>query len=335
MKNIDNESMILAGDIGGTKTNLGLFVRGKRRPLLKVIETYSSPGALKLEHIIERFLERHGVSITSACFGIAGPVVNGRCKTTNLPWDVSEARIKGLFRWERVLLINDLAATAQGIPLLNRRERVYLNKARPRKRQNLGLIAPGTGLGTALLIYEEGRYLSVSSEGGHTDFSPNSEDEVKLWRYLHKRLGHVSIERVLSGPGLLNIYSWMKGSRRHKEPAWLARKIKDMDPARVITEAAINEKNPLCIEALNMFVSILGAVSGNLALTGMTTGGIYLGGGIPPKILSVLKEGPFMKAFTNKGRFKDLLEKIPVRVILNDRAALLGAAFCALELERK
>jgi glucokinase len=334
MKNIDNESMILAGDIGGTKTNLGLFVRGKRRPLLKVIETYASQGTLKFEHIIERFLERHGVSITSACFGIAGPVVNGRCKTTNLPWDVSEARIKGLFRWESVRLINDLAATAQGIPLLNRRELVYLNKARPRKGQSLGLIAPGTGLGTALLIYDEGRCISVSSEGGHADFSPNNEDEVKLWQYLHKRLGHVSIERVLSGPGLLNIYSWIKDSGRYKEPAWLARKIKDMDPARVITEAAINDKNPLCIEALNMFVSILGAVSGNLALTGMTTGGIYLGGGIPPKILSILKEGPFIKAFTNKGRFKDLLEKIPVRVILNDRAALLGAAFCALKLKQ-
>ena len=335
MKNIDNESIILAGDIGGTKTNLGLFIQGKRRPLLQIIETYSSRGALKLEDIIERFLARHHVSITSACFGIAGPVVNGRCKTTNLPWDVSEARIKGLFRWERVRLVNDLTATAQGIPLLNSRELVSLNRARPRKGQNLGLIAPGTGLGKALLIYQEGRYISVSSEGGHADFSPNNEDEVKLWQYLHKRLGHVSIERVLSGPGLLNIYSWMKDSGRHREPAWLAGKIKEMDPARVITEAAINMKNPLCVEALNMFVSILGAVSANLALTGMTTGGIYLGGGIPPKILSVLKEGPFMKAFTNKGRFKDLLEKIPVRVILNDRTALLGAAFCALELERK
>lgn len=333
MKNIDNASIILAGDIGGTKTSLGLFLKGKARPLLKVIETYSSRGTLKLENIIERFLEKHHVSIESACFSIAGPVVNGRCKTTNLPWDVSEARIKGLFRWERVRLINDLTATAQGLPLLNSRELVYLNRARSRKGQNLGLIAPGTGLGKALLIYQEDRYISVSSEGGHADFSPNNEDEVKLWQYLHKRLGHVSIERVLSGPGLLNIYSWMKDSGRYREPAWLAREIKETDSARVITEAAINEKNPLCIAALNMFVSILGAVSGNLALTGMTTGGIYLGGGIPPKILSVLEGGPFMKAFTNKGRFKDLLEQIPVRVILNERTALLGAAFCGLELE--
>ena len=328
---MDNESIILAGDIGGTKTNLGLFLKGKKRPLLKVIETYSSRGALKLETIIKQFLEKHPVSIASACFGIAGPVVNGRCKTTNLPWDVSEAKIKKRFGWEKVCLINDLTATGQGIPLLNSRELVSLNNVRTRKGQNLGLIAPGTGLGMALLIYKESRYLSVSSEGGHADFSPNNENEVKLWQYLHKRLGHVSIERVVSGPGLLNIYAWTKDSRRHKEPEWLARKIKEMDPARVITETAIKKKNPLCIETLNMFVSILGGVSGNLALTGMTTGGIYLGGGIPPKILSVLQKGPFMKAFTNKGRFKDFLEKIPVRVILNDKTALLGASFCAFE----
>jgi len=334
MKIMDNEFIILAGDIGGTKTNLGLFVRGKTRPLLKIMETYSSREALKLENIIEQFLERHPVSISSACFGIAGPVVNGRCKTNNLPWDVSEAQIKGFFGWEKVRLINDLKATGLGIPLLNSRELVSLNSVKTRKEQNLGLIAPGTGLGMALLIYQEGHYLSVSSEGGHADFSPNNEDEVDLWQYLHKRLGHVSLERVASGPGLLNIYAWIKKSRRHNEPEWLARRIEKMDPARVITEAAIKEKNPLCIEALNMFVSILGGVSGNLALTGMTTGGIYLGGGIPPKILSVLQEGLFMRAFTNKGRFKDLLEKVPVRVILNDRTALLGASLCALELKQ-
>ena len=330
---MDNEPIILAGDIGGTKTNLGLFTQGKRRPRLKAIETYPSRGVPKLENIIEQFLEKHQVSIGSACFGIAGPVVNGRCRTTNLPWDISEERLKGFFQWKKVRLINDLTATALGIPLLNSRELVVLNRARPRRGQNLGLIAPGTGLGKAMLICREGHYIPVSSEGGHVDFAPNNEDEVRLWQYLHKRLGHVSIERVLSGPGLVNIYSWMKDAERHKEPAWPAEKIKDMDPAVVITEAAISKKNPLSTAALNMFVSILGAVSGNLALTGMTTGGIYLGGGIPPKILSVLKDGPFMRAFTNKGRFKDLLEKIPVRVILNDRAALLGAAFRALELE--
>lgn len=331
MHDIENSALVLAGDIGGTKTNLGLFLKGKRRPRLKVIETYPSRDAPNLESIIDRFLKKHQFSMTNACFGIAGPVVNGRCKTTNLPWIVSEVRIKKRFKWEHVRLINDLTATAKGIPFLNSRELFPLNKARARKRQNIGLVAPGTGLGEALLIYREGCYIPVSSEGGHADFSPNNKDEVNLWQHLHHRFGHVSIERVLSGSGLANIYSWLKESGRYKEPIWLSKKIKEMDPARVITEAAMNNRNSLCIKSLNMFVSILGAVAGNLALTATASGGIYLGGGIPPKILPKLKDGLFMKAFTNKGRFQDFLEKIAVRVILNDRAALLGAAYCALK----
>ena len=331
MHDIENSALVLAGDIGGTKTNLGLFLKGKRRPRLKVIETYPSRDAPNLESIIDRFLKKHQFSMTNACFGIAGPVVNGRCKTTNLPWIVSEVRIKKRFKWEHVRLINDLTATAKGIPFLNSRELFPLNKARARKRQNIGLVAPGTGLGEALLIYRERCYIPVSSEGGHADFSPNNKDEVNLWQHLHHRFGHVSIERVLSGSGLANIYSWLKESGRYKEPIWLSKKIKEMDPARVITEAAMNNRNSLCIKSLNMFVSILGAVAGNLALTATASGGIYLGGGIPPKILPKLKDGLFMKAFTNKGRFQDFLEKIAVRVILNDRAALLGAAYCALK----
>jgi glucokinase len=331
MHDFENRALVLAGDIGGTKTNLGLYLKGKRRPRLKVIETYPSRDAPNLESIIDRFLKKHHFSMTNACFGIAGPVVNGRCKTTNLPWIVSEVRIKKRFKWEHVRLINDLTATAKGIPFLNSRELFPLNKARARKRQNIGLVAPGTGLGEALLIYREGCYIPVSSEGGHADFSPNNKDEVNLWQHLHHRFGHVSIERVLSGAGLANIYSWLKESGRYKEPIWLSKKIKEMDPARVITEAAMNNRNSLCIKSLNMFVSILGAVAGNLALTATASGGIYLGGGIPPKILPKLKDGLFMEAFTNKGRFQEFLEKIAVRVILNDRAALLGAAYCALK----
>ena len=334
MKAHEDQTSILAGDIGGTKTNLALFTAGERRPRLRVFETYSSGQSHGVEAIVGRFLKKHSSKITSACFGIAGPVVNGRCKTTNLPWFVSEARIKKRFNWEHVRLINDLTATALSVPLLNGRELYALNRVKVKKGQNLGLVAPGTGLGQALLVFQNGTYSPISSEGGHADFSPNSEKEIELWRYLHKRFGHVSIERVLSGPGLLNIYSWLKDSGRFREPAWLKQKIKEMDPPRAITESAMNERHPLCAETLNMFVSILGSVSGNLALTGMTTGGVYLGGGIPPRILPVLKKGIFMKAFINKGRFRDFLEKIPVRVILNDKAALLGAAFYALELEQ-
>ena len=323
--------MVLAGDIGGTKTNLGLFLKGKKGPLPKVIETYSSREASGLEDIIKRFFEKHHLSIAGACFGIAGPVVNGHCKTTNLPWDVSEVRIKRRFRWTRVSLINDLTATAHAIPLLNRREQFFLNTNRVRKGENLALVAPGTGLGEALLIFRNGRYIPISSEGGHADFSPNNDREIELWQYLHERYGHVSIERVLSGQGLYNIYSWLNGTGMYREPAWLKKNFEERDPARVIAETAMEGKHPLCVESLKVFVSIFGAVTGNLALTGLTTGGVYLGGGIPPKILPKLRDGIFMKAFTNKGRFKHILEKIPVRVILNDRAALLGAANCAIE----
>jgi len=329
MKKSDN-TFIMAGDIGGTKTVLGLFKRGKRRPLLKTIEKYPSQDASDLGDIIEQFLERHQLSVAGACFGIAGPVINGRCKTTNLAWDVSEVRIKKRFNWDHVRLVNDLTATARSIPLLNSHELYPLNKAKARKGQNMALIAPGTGLGEALIVYNDGEYIPVSSEGGHVDFSPNNEEESSLWRYLKKRYGHVSIERVVSGPGLANIYSWLEGSGRYREPAWLARMLKEMDPAAVIAENAINRRNQMCVKALDMFVSILGAVAGNLALIGMTNGGVYLGGGIPPKILSKLKQGTFMKSFTDKGRFSNILEKIPVRVILNDKAALIGAASCAL-----
>jgi len=329
MTNFKDRIIILAGDIGGTKTNLGIFLKGKERPVPKVIETFSSQSAPDLEHIIRQFLEIHPVSVTHACFGIAGPVVNGTSKTTNLPWNISEDRIKKQFNFHHVKLINDLTATAMAIPLLKKDEFFPLNQAGSIKDQNLALIAPGTGLGIAMLIYQKDRYFPIPSEGGHADFAPNNEAEIQLWRYLHQHYGHVSIERVVSGSGLVNIYRWLKDSDRLNEPDWLKQKLKEMDPAKAITEAALVSKDPGCVEALNMFVSIFGAVASNLALTGITTGGVYLGGGIPPKILSKLKEDIFMEAFTNKGRFKGFLEKIPVKVVLNDKAALIGAAYCA------
>lgn len=324
-------TMVLAGDIGGTKTNLGLFLKGKRRPLPKAIETYPSRKALNLEQIIEQFLAKHPVSISSACLGIAGPVENGRCKTTNLPWTVSERKIKNRFGWDKVRLINDLAATAWAVPVLTEREFFALNRQRPARGGNLGLIAPGTGLGMALLVSKDGQYVPVPSEGGHSDFAPQSEAELALWLYLSQRVGHVSVERVLSGPGLFIIYCWLKYTGQGEEPTWLAEKISENDPSRVIAEAALVDEQPLCVKTLDLFVSIFGAAAGNLALTGLTTGGVYLGGGIPPKILPKLKEDIFMKAFTNKGRFRELLRQIPVRVIMNDKAALLGAACCAFE----
>ena len=320
------DSLVLAGDIGATKTNLGLFRRGKKRPVLKAAGTYSSRRAPSLEHIVKRFLAKHKVRVGNACFGIAGPVINGRVKTTNLPWNVSEARMKRQFQLSHVSLINDLAATALAVPLLNRKELFPLNKAETRRGQNIAVLAPGTVLGTGFLIPWAGKYTPISSEGGHVDFSPNSKAEVELWQYLHEQYGHVSIERVISGPGLVNIYSWLKDSGRYSEPPWLAKEFKEREPAAVISQVGLADGHPLCVEALNVFVSVLGAVAGNLALTAMATGGVYLGGGIPPKILPKLQEPLFIQAYKNKGRFVKVLEKIPVRVILNEKAALLGAA---------
>lgn len=332
MKTGENKQLVLAGDIGGTKTNIGLFYRGPKGPQLKVMEQFSSPESPDLETIIDRFLRSHPSRITAACFGMAGPVANGRCKTTNLPWDVSEQRLKKRFRWSRVRLINDLIAMALAVVVLPRRDFLALNVAKPQKGQPVGLIAPGTGLGQVFLVYHNDRCVPVASEGGHADFCPNTDAESQLWQYLFRQYGHVSLEKVLSGPGLVNIYAWLRDSGRYREPRWLAESLRKADPARAITAAARDQKHPLCTAALDRFVSIFGAASGNLALTAMTTGGVYLGGGIAPKILSELKQKRFMSAFTNKGRFKNYLEKIAVQVILNDKAALMGAASFALEM---
>jgi glucokinase len=207
---------------------------------------------------------------------------------------------------------------------------IPLNHGVAEKGQNLALIAPGTGLGLALVPCQNGLYEPISSEGGHADFAPNSEAEMDLWRYLHRTFGHVSIERVLSGTGLVNIYEWLVASGKWDTPDWLKEMFAKMDPARAISETALKNKDSGCVKALDRFVAIFGAVAGNVALTGMSTGGVYLGGGIPPKILSKLRDGSFIRAFTNKGRFQTLLEKIPVWVVLNDRAALIGAAHYAL-----
>lgn len=323
---------VLGGDVGGTKIHLGLYVEGRGRPRLRELKTFASQESPNLEGIVERFLQAHPAPVKAACFGVAGPVIRGKSRITNLPWSVSEARLKRRFQWSRVRLINDLTATALALQLLAPRERVTLNRARGATNGNLGLVAPGTGLGEALLVFDGRAYIAVPSEGGHTDFSPATKNEVLLWEYLHERYGHVSMERLLSGPGLLNIYSWLRDSGRFEEPPRLSRRLGTEDPARVISEEGLRSQNPLCREVLRLFTSILGREAGNLALKGMTLGGVYLGGGIPPKILDVLKEDAFLEAFINKGRFSRLMKRIPVRVILNDKAALLGAARCALDM---
>jgi glucokinase len=327
-----DKTLVLAGDIGGTKTNLGLFFNDGRRPKVKKIETFSSLDSPDLEHIIREFLHRHSAPVNRACFGVAGPVIDGDSKTTNLPWNVSQDRIKNQFSFQHVRIINDLTATAMAVPLLDADEFFPLNSETRIKERPIGLVAPGTGLGIAMLMHHMGQYIPISSEGGHIDFAPNSESEAELWQYLHRRYGHVSVERIVSGSGLVNIYEWLKESGRIDKSERFNQPLKENDPAMAIANAALSNVDPGCVEALNLFVSIFGAVAGNFALFGMTTGGIFLGGGISPKILPKLKEDIFMKAFVNKGRFKDFLETIPVSVILNDKAALFGAAHCAIRL---
>ncbi|UCF94112.1 MAG: glucokinase [Desulfobacterales bacterium] len=320
---------VLAGDIGGTQTRLGLFTRKQPRPRLEVCETYSSREAAGLEEIIQRFVEKHTHAILSACFGVAGPVEDGRCRTTNLPWEVSEKQLQERFDWDRVHLINDLQAMGHAVPLLSNKELVCLNRGVPHAQGPRGLIAPGTGLGMTLLMRSANETVPWPSEGGHSDFAPTNETECRLWQYLHQRWGHVSLERLLSGPGLFNIYSWLKDTGQETAPPWLAQRLADGDPAKAISEAALQRREPICVRALDLFVAIFGAAAGNLALIGLTRGGIYLGGGIAPKILPKLQESRFMEAFVDKGRFQDLMRQIPVQVIVHEQPALLGAAVAA------
>jgi len=323
---------ILAGDIGGTKTNLGIF-----RPQadgLKEIDsvTYSSRTARGLEEMIAAMLARQSVSVSAACFGVAGPVVAGAADLPNLDWSVSENSLRRAFGWQQVQIINDLVATAIAAPRLNPSALTILNQGEPKLDGNLAVIAPGTGLGLALMIAGSGRYQPVASEGGHADFAPNDEAEADLWRFCHQRFGHVSAERVLSGQGLVNIFEWLRSSDERKPIPAVLQAMAFEDPAAVITRHALADDDVLCREALQRFCRIFGAVAGNLALAGMATGGVYLGGGIPPKIMPALQTAAFMEGFTAKGRFSDFMQAIPVLVICEDRAALFGAAQRVYEL---
>jgi len=325
------EKVILAGDIGGTNTRLGIFSMGKARPAMEAFKVYSSRDSARLEDILEQFIQTTKVTISGACFGIAGPVAKGRSQTTNLPWEVSERRLIKRFNWPQVRLINDLGAMAQAVAVLDSTELQSLHGVKPIFGSPKGLIAPGTGLGMALLVPSNNRYVILPSEGGHVDFAPTNKIEDQLWLHLHQSMGHVSVERVLSGPGLVNIYNWLRKTGRINEPRWLDDMIKAGDPAKVISKTALEKSDPVCIKALDMFISIFGAVAGNLALIGLTRAGIYLGGGIALQVLPKLRDSLFIKSFTNKGRFQKLLQQIPVYVILYEQAPLLGAAVCAFK----
>ena len=327
--------LVLAADIGGTRVRLGAYRVGHGRPIEVVPpESYPSRSAPDLETHVERFAAQHQVAsaIHCACFGVAGPVIKGRAETTNLPWMVSETQLKKRFGWSRTIIINDLVAAAIALPVLKPAELSSLNQAESDGEGHLAVVAPGTGLGKALVAVDRRRAIPMASEGGHADFAPTNTAQLRLWAYLHHRFGHVSQERVLSGAGLVNIYRWLRDAENLPAAPAVEHALAetDQDAAQVVTENALGQQSKTCRQALDTFVEILGAVAGNWALDTLPWGGVYLGGGIAPKILSALRQGDFMASFGAKGRFAELMAKFPVRVILNDRAALLGAARWAL-----
>lgn len=318
--------MILAGDIGGTSTRLALFEMGNERLRPAVIDVFASRDHGSLREIVGEFTVRHPGPIDRACFAIAGPVMQGRVETPNLPWVVDASGLAKELGLKSVQLMNDLLANAYGIARLDPDDLFVLNEGGPEARGNAGLISAGTGLGEAGLYWDGSSHRPFPSEGGHADFAPRNETEIELLRYLASRFGHVSYERVLSGPGLYNIYKFLRDTGRGKETTRIAERLREEDPPAVISMAAVEGHCELCIQAMDLFVSVYGAEAGNLALKVLATGGVFLGGGIAPKILSKLNGPAFLEAFTAKGRMKALLEAVPVRVILNEQAALSGAA---------
>jgi glucokinase len=321
--------MILAGDIGGTNARLAYFQPQNGSLRLISERIFPSREYGDFGEIVSKFLRDSGDRPEVACFGIAGPVRNGRVETSNLPWVIEQSRLAKETQLPATLLINDLEANAWGIGALSRQDLVSLNQAPP-STGNQAVIAPGTGLGEAGLYWDGSHHRVFACEGGHTDFAPQGELQIELLQTLTSRYGHVSYERILSGPGLVNVYEFLRAKKCGDEPAGFAHELSQGDAAAAISRAALSGSNKLAEQAMDLWVSVYGAEAGNLALKTMATGGIFLGGGISPKILSKLTGPIFMSAFLDKGRLRPLLEAIPVHVITNDKAGLLGAARCAL-----
>jgi len=327
---VARKNLVLAGDVGGTKTNVALFsVQGEKLHAEK-FQSFASKRYSGLVPVLLEFLAGSAHAIDAACFGIAGPVVDGKVKTPNLPWLIDGGELRRALKLDAPALLNDLEAAAYGIFTLEDDEFCALNQGTQHPAGNKALIAAGTGLGEAILHDDGRRFHPLASEGGHADFAPRDDLEIELLRHLIGRFGHVSYERVLSGPGLFNIYRFLKESSGFAEPPWLADRLAaENDPSAVVSKAALANEAEICVKALDLFVSIYGAEAGNLALHAKSLRGLYVGGGIAPKILDKLKDGTFMRAFTDKGRYADLLAAVPVQVVLNDQAALRGAAYYA------
>lgn len=325
--------MIIVGDIGGTKTNVALFeARGRNLGRIVVQQSFPSGGYDSLEAILADFVAAQKPDvINGACFGIAGPVVRGRVEATNLAWKVSDESLARELKLDHVQLINDLEATAFGIGELSPEQLYTLNEGEPDPAGHRALIAAGTGLGMAGIFNDGGRFIPMPSEGGHMDFAPRNEREFEMLQYLREKVGgRISYERVMSGLGIFNIYSFLRDRGYGEEPAWLADEIVSGDATAAIARAGLGGKSELASMTLQMFVEAYGAMAGNLALLLKSTGGLYVGGGIAPKVIDKLKDGTFMRNYGDKGRMSGLVMSIPVRVILDDKTALYGAGRRAL-----
>lgn len=320
--------MILAGDIGGTKTNLALYEYINGNLKIQAQQQFASQKYHSFSDVIEEFITLCGVKeMEAVCLGIAGPVINGVCHTTNLPWVIDSKELQEVCNTPKIKLLNDLEATAYGMLYLQDEEFVNINKNAQSLEANRAVIAAGTGLGEAILFYNGENYHPIGSEGGHCDFAPLNPLQDELLTWMRKRHSeHVSVERLVSGVGIYTIYEFLKEQNFANEPKKMLQLGEGEDKNAMITECALKEADPLCLETMRLFVEIYGAEAGNLALKSLSLGGIYIGGGIAPKILPFLLNGNFLNAFVNKGRFKETLKNMQIKISLNQNTALLGAA---------
>lgn len=318
--------MYLVGDIGGTKTNIVALEEDGYKTVFE--QSFPSKDYESLRSIVKKVVDENGFNISGACFGVAGPVKNNRCEATNLPWVIDGKKIAEVLSIDEsmVHLLNDLEAAAYGIECLKEEDFFTLNPGAPIENGTRCLVSAGTGLGESIIPYSENGYKPIPTEGGHTDFAPTSKIEIELLQFLMDKYGRVSYERILCGPGLQNAYEFFNKRSSQDISAWLQDRIKNEDPAAVISEVGISKKDEACEKAIDLFVTVYGSEAGNMALKSLSTGGVYIGGGIAPKILDKIKEGAFMKSFTNKGRLSVMVSQMPVKIILNDKHPLLGCA---------
>jgi glucokinase len=327
--------MILVGDVGGTKTRFALYETSGGQLVRKEVKRYDSASASSFQELAKKFLSETGADgVETACFGVPGPVQKGHVQITNLPWTLSESDLKRDLNIPRVRLVNDLVAFTAAIPFFSRSDLAVLHEGKKERETSLAcVLAPGTGLGMAFLHMIDAVPHPLASEGGHANFAPNNDLEIELLKFLKREFPvSVSYERLLCGPGLLNIYRFLRDTGFAKESSGVAERMKTELPAAVISNLATQKSDALCEKALDMFIAILGAHAGNLVLTFLATGGVYLGGGIAPKILEKLQDGTIVKSYLEKQRWSEVVDATPLYVIKDDQAALLGAAVLAKRL---